>query len=853
MNILNKLSIKNLRMNKKRTISTIFGIILSIALICGVATLCTSFRESLIQNSINRSGYWHLNLNDVSNEQEEVLNKNIDIRDIYKVKEVGYSKLSGITNESKPYLKLYSMNNEDFNNLKFKMIKGRFPQNSNEIIISSHLEYNGGIEKKIGDKITLEVGERRTLEGDKLYSSNSYNSLDEKILSPKKYEFEIVGIIERPNYDFERYSDPGYTAITSNINQGTNNLFISFKKPNDYKQSISEILGANNYNEVEFNSANFKFNEFITNRELLKWEALAVGEDTMNALTTISGILIFIIIFTSVFCIRNSFAIATTERIKMYGMLASVGTTKKQIRKNVIFEALLLGLIGIPLGIISGLLAIFILLKVVNMLAGDFILNGSNLVFKTSAIAIALSIFLGFITVYFSAVSSAKKASKVSPIESLKNSNEIKLSKRKLKTPKLIKKIFGTGGVIAYKNLKRSKKKYRTTVISLAVSIFVFITMSSFLNNMFRMSDMYIKNLNYNLEIGITNKILNEDFEKILNLGNITEKHIIYCLPQTSTIEINDTSKFKNKFIESYDPITDEVKNIEIEKKYISIVGLDNSTYNKYLKELGISSEHIKNRGILYDITLEFDDKGREKEYRVYSYNKGDKIKGNIEYNKQEIEIEIEGIAAKGAIGFERSYSNGGYLFVNIDDFSNLPFEPERILINSDDPNTFESNFNKEFNSKKIRIDNIYKLQQQQKALSVIVSIFLYGFITVITLIGVTNIFNTITSNIELRQKEFAMLKSIGMTKKEFNKMINLETIFYSTKSLIYGIILGLIGTFALYKATSIKIESTMYIPIKPIIISIIAVFVLVFIIMKYSINKINKKNTIETIRNENI
>ena len=97
------------------------------------------------------------------------------------------------------------------------------------------------------------------------------------------------------------------------------------------------------------------------------------------------------------------------------------------------------------------------------------------------------------------------------------------------------------------------------------------------------------------------------------------------------------------------------------------------------------------------------------------------------------------------------------------------------------------------------------------------------------------------------------MLKSIGITKKEFNRMVNLETIFYSTKSLIYGIILGLIGTFAFYKAFSIKLESSMYIPIVPIIISIIAVFILVFIIMRYSINKINKKNTIETIRNENI
>ncbi len=134
-----------------------------------------------------------------------------------------------------------------------------------------------------------------------------------------------------------------------------------------------------------------------------------------------------------------------------------------------------------------------------------------------------------------------------------------------------------------------------------------------------------------------------------------------------------------------------------------------------------------------------------------------------------------------------------------------------------------------------------------------VIKIFLYGFITVITLIGVTNIFNTITSNMELRQREFAMLKSVGMTKKEFNRMTNIEIIFYGTKSWIYGTIMGLIGTFALYKAFSIKINKEAYIPIDAIINSAIFVFIFVFIIMRYSIAKINKQNTIETIRNENI
>lgn len=189
---------------------------------------------------------------------------------------------------------------------------------------------------------------------------------------------------------------------------------------------------------------------------------------------------------------------------------------------------------------------------------------------------------------------------------------------------------------------------------------------------------------------------------------------------------------------------------------------------------------------------------------------------------------------------------------MNLEEFKNMQFSPSYINIQSSKPDSLVQEM-KNLKNDNLGYSNFEESAKQEKAMVLVIKIFLYGFIAVITLIGVTNIFNTITSNMELRQKEFAMLKSVGMTKKEFNRMINLETIFYSTKALIYGIVLGLIGTFALYKAFSIKISTEMYLPIKPIAISIVAVFVLVFVIMKYSMAKINNQNTIETIRNENI
>lgn len=146
------------------------------------------------------------------------------------------------------------------------------------------------------------------------------------------------------------------------------------------------------------------------------------------------------------------------------------------------------------------------------------------------------------------------------------------------------------------------------------------------------------------------------------------------------------------------------------------------------------------------------------------------------------------------------------------------------------------------------------EIVRQFNAVMLIVGIFVYGFIGVISLIGLTNIFNTISTNMQLRSKEFASLKSIGMTKKEFNRMIRLESLMYGIKSLIIGIPLGVLGVFAIFSAFSKgSVPISFVFPWKAILISIAAVFIVVWLIMKYSISKVNKQNIIETIRNDNI
>ena len=838
MNVLNKLVIKSLKLNTKRTIGTIIGIILSVALICAVSSMVSSFRQTLVENAINESGYYHIELLNINDSDINKLKLNKDIKDINLVYKLGYSSIE--IDSTFPYIEIASMDKDTLSNLSYELIEGRYPENDNEIVISNKIKLKG--KYKVGDVINLNVGDRVDGEGYPLYNSNPYLEENaEEIINSSLKSYKIVGIVYKENVDNENY------GITTNTTSKKLDAYVSLKEPYDYEKSICELLGASGYDEI---GTEKKFNyDYQINNELLRWEALKFSDSTFRMLMTIAGVVIFIIIFTSAFCIRNSFAISTTEKMKMYGMLASIGATKKQIKKSVLYEGFILGMIAIPLGILCGLLAVFILIKIVNILLGDFLFNSiDGIVFKVSILSIIISIVLGFITIYFSVICSAKKASKVSPIDNLRSSNDIKIDAKKLHTPKIIKKIFKEGGVLAYKNLCRSKKKYRTTVISLAVSIFVFITMFTFINEGFKQSSNYYTNYDYNLVISLGNNYSSSQIDEITNLDNINKSFSLYN--SESNIIMRDFSMI-NTYDNNYYFSSDE------EGKYINleVLLLDDETFASYIKEINGNYDDLKDKGILVDnysfyIKKPGDKKAKYYDARRYKYKDGDIIDSKLS-NGDNIKVEVGKVSNIRPSGMKNAYYDGGFLFLNTKYFNNINYYPYKLLIDTNNSEQLAKDIASIDSD--LYVYDISKVAKEEKSMILVISIFLYGFITVITLIGTTNIFNTITSNMELRQKEFAMLKSVGMTKKEFNRMINLETLFYSTKALIYGTILGIIGSYAVHKSFSKMYETSFVLPYKAIIICIIFVFIIVYIIMRYSINKINKQNTIETIRKDNI
>lgn len=861
MNILKNIAYKNLQLNKKRNIVTVIGIILSVALITALSSLVVSFKESIINLEKHINGDFHYSFDGVQSNDLSIFENNRSIENFYKVGTLGYAKIN-TENEYKPYAYVITMDKNDFNSVGIELTDGELPKNNNEIIIPRHLRNNGKVDLKVGDTITLEVGSRMS-EGYALGQNNPYEETNnETIENTVSVTYKVVGIFERPSTALEPFSSPGYTFITTNASGVKNyTVFARYTREglkNEYKVTAG-ILGVNekvlkkniqefNYKEVnEKEQGKSKF-YFDINRYLIMLETNAYGDSSMKALLVLSTIVTVIIIVTSVYCIKNSFNISITEKTKEYGILKSVGATTSQIKKSVYYEAFLLGCVDIPIGILSGVLASFILIHVVNFFIRSMFVGNEYLIFKISYLSIVISIILSIITIFMSSKKGAKIASKTSPMVLIRGNDDIKVNSKKLKTPKYINKLFGIGGVVSYKNIKRNKKKYRTTIVSIVMSVSVYIALSYFVNTAFDVVKMAKGSYTYNLVYTSYTKDYNLNYNNVLNFSkHDTVKK--YSVVRTSII----TGNFKaSKDFKKYNAYMSEEKPILNSVTFISV---GKEEYLRYISKLGLNYNSVKDKGILIDNNIGYDTKKKlEVSYNMTDNKKGDIINFTSMKEDKTFDMELASVTNIRPFGYENNY--GSLVMVISDEYMERldKLESVSLYVESTDPDKLQSDIDKMCkDTEGCYVNNVDATVKQMKSIYTVIAIFLYGFIIVISLIGITNIFNTITTNMTLRKREFATLKSIGMTSNEFNRMIFLESFFYIFKSLLIGIPIGVLLSYLIFKGFTNQVLFSYKVPFKGIIVSIAIVCLLIVWLNNYSSKKANKGNVIETIRNENI
>lgn len=885
MKLLNKLTLKNLRLNKVRTIVTIVGIMLSAALITVVSGMALSGRQTMIDGQTEWSGNYDVALDIIDTAKIDKIRQNRNVENAFYKERLGFSKATVADNAEYGYAVTAISENAFDGCFKLRLEKGSFPTNSNEAVVTGAFKNTDGKDVKVGDKITLELGVLKGTDGkilgeSELLDLSPKRFKESKITDKKQKTYTITGIIENPNTRelnnpsscFEIYTVSDEKAPIEAIRtKHMNKLYIAYtpQSEGNYLQNTADILGfkADDMSNVISDEISPEdqqtsgINAYEFNFVLLSMKGYGGSDGTNVMIFSLAVIIIIIVMLASVFVIRNSFAISITEKTSMYGMLASVGATKRQIRRNVLFEGFILGLIGIPLGILLGLGVNAILIAILNSVLGDM-LSGASFVFVTPTIPIICAIVLSAVTIFLSSFFIALRASRIPPLVAIRGNKDIKVKNNKpYRTSKLTKKLFGVGGEIASKSLKRSRKKYRTTVISIVVSVAMFIAVSAFMDYGMTFTEHYYGNADYSYMVTGIDANQAETIEKMPEIENYLTVGLQYGYV-SADVPVNEcgenflydnadgTKSFGAEFLEfEHDTFVQICKELKLDYSKVKggvLVYSEVTPYN--MENMEGTGEPMKLFG--KTAPTKFTVHGNDDEGNALITGKlkvssvFDKIPESIEYVAGDgITLGESLIIGEQGVISPQLGEHGCYitLYANTSDHTSLTSRIESMS-GTGDSESYISIYDSE------------EIVRQFNAVMLIVGIFVYGFIGVISLIGLTNIFNTISTNMQLRSKEFASLKSIGMTKKEFNRMIRLESLMYGIKSLIIGIPLGVLGVFAIFSSFSIgSVPMSFVFPWKAILISIAAVFIVVWLIMKYSISKVNKQNIIETIRNDNI
>lgn len=868
MNIFHKVTGKTLWKNKTRTTVTIIGIILSAAMITAVTTLVSSFQVYLRDMAVYQEGNWYTNLLDVSRQDYEDLQEDPGIEQIQAAQILGYAE-SESSNPDKPYLYVLGIRPEFAQNMPVHLIGGRLPENTSEIVLPAHLGSNGEVQANIGDQMSLSLGSRMT-DGYSLGQMNPFLGEEEKLENTKVHTYTVVGFYERPN--FEEYSAPGYTALTGwdeSAGQITYELYMISADP---KQAYLIPKDYPHYG-VRFND------------DVLMFSGASNHNSFYTVLYGMAAIIIVLILFGSVALIYNAFSISISDRTRQFGLLASVGATKKQLRSSVLYEAMVVGGIGVPLGILCGILGIWITLlcigsKFSGMLYGGFASNEVVLSLHISWQAVVIALVIGMITVLISAWIPARRATRISAVEAIRSAQDVKISRKEVRVSRLNYKLFGLEGLLAKKYFKRDRKKYRATVVSLFMSIVLFISASAYIMYFTGAAGAVMDVKSYDLrytsihENEETNRQLFEQLSAVKGVNNAERSSVFSGLLTHTSPEA---------YTEFYRQNAGTEENGETYPPTVNVVFLDDDHYRQFLTDQGIDpspymdSENPK--AVLYDqLTVFMDEKilttsvfAQDPEQGVFQildeellseYNQSHSD-GNIPeevYRNIPVSIgsRVQSLPMGGddyagyqsALVYPRSALNSVFAEVETQKLSYVEymyFQAENhrqvyqamsLILQQEDMGSY-------------RLYDQAESQEVQNNTILIINVLSYGFIALISLIAVANVFNTISTNVGLRRREFAMLRSVGLTQKGFNRMMCYECLMYGTKSLAWGLPVSFLVVLWIFNVIRSGWESVLLLPWHAVIIAILSVFVVVFATMMYAMRRIRRENLIDALKTE--
>lgn len=885
MSITKKLALRHLKQNKTRSVLTVLGITISVVMLTVIFTCATSFAHYYGERAINTNGNWHFFVKTGYESAKKYLLSDSSLKDIGFEKDLSSEEQSyKIYSDKANYLRIGTIYQGDAQYIKDTVTckyDGALPKSDNEIMVEQSLIKNNGLELKIGDEIKIAVGSR--LKGDFVILPIKGNyQFGERFEKEKDETFKVVGILHN-NEPTER------GAIIRGMSDLKSKNLVAYGKIKKVTPfSYIKINGI--YDKFGFTKKKRAFNVGENTGFLNSRLAFSIDKNDLPQVLKLTaiGIVVFAVIFVSSFAmIYNSFALSVGEQIKYLGMLSSVGATRKQKKKTLYFEGAILGGIGIILGIALGLLTTFISqsamnAKIVSIMEG----YNDNIKYSThiSLWVLCLIVILAALTVFVSIISPVQKAARITAIDAIRKTDEIK-RKGKIRTPFIITKLFGFEGDIAFKNLRRNGRKSRTIIACICICAVLFLSCNYFCETFKEAS-----NLDYEIPYQLMYQYSAESKAQLEKARNYlkTNKRVkrFYSIWEAwysilrGDINPYDNSRLYDMSFQNESIFVDKYKFIATQDITYTAHLLDDEDFNALCKKNGIdykkyyspdkdgsiktivingidrNDEPIFNNNLLgktigcYDIDsekTERENKLDENGNQVYFYYKTGctsiyKFCDFIKYDKDNpiCNLDSSGVAFYAPKCVYDKYSDDDSFYFDYGIETDEPYKVEKELKDYLSENEAEGD-----------VYNNYNWMMKEKSIISAVQFLSYAFILLITLITVFNIINTMTAQIAGRKKELAMLKSVGMTPKEFKKTLIFESMFYGLFGLLFGVPLSLVINrvvgYIISKDNPIPFSVNIWL----YLIACVAVFVIIGLTMIYSLKLIKNNSIIDSLKDD--
>lgn len=864
-NIFYHITKKTLKQNRTRTCLTIIGVLLSTAMITAVATFGASFRQFLIDYTIQQDGNWHVSISNLTENDLKHITDNDSVAHTTVLTSIGTAPSEDLANSfpSNPYFYIQSMPDTTLEELPVSLSSGRLPQNDSELIVPDYLShYNSELLGfSTGNSLTLDIdiGNDNTI----------------PLTAEIKKDFTIVGTYSHfPNSGF---GSGGHEVFCGSLSKSfskilsdthisdTENAFsayIRFQHPKDTYQLTEKLIS-------EFESVSWSYHA-----SLLRWYGVSDHSHLFPILIGLCVVLVLLIMGGSILLIYNAFSISLRERTAQFGLLSSIGATKSQLRHSVFFEAFIVSGIGIPLGLIFGIGGIGVTLHFIGESITMWIHGTAyGIPLKISTAPIIVSIVTSLMTVFISAWIPSRRIQSLSPMDAVQSRSDIVLRPADVRVSRLTLHLFHTEGMLAQKYYRRDRRKYRTTILSLSMSMVLFVSATLFTDYLINTGTFVLTAPEWELECNLFHSPTDDtirQFKQILNEDNtIKEIKEFRSLRPCVPIPADLISKEAANYFGLHSSADQQFYYLSA-----SLYVFPDNVFSDYAKEHGITPDtyleadslqciYTSNIRLFNPETDRYEDcepirfpKNSELTLgtlTIPSESEADSLPHLADVTSLKLTDQV-GQLPDALSGYEEPLSLilPESLYRKYIDILEPFFPSYTFLLKCPEFKTTYWNLKKALQDTGLNtqadIANLAKEYETDRNLLTAIRVLTYGFLILISLISIANVFHTVSTNLMLRRREFAMLRSIGMTPSSFQKMLNYECLIYGLRSIFYGVPVSLFISFVLYQILRTGADISYLFPWKAILISTAGIFFIVFLSMFYTAGKLKKQNIIQEL-----